>query len=240
MTTPLPSLAGSALLMGSLTLSHHFRGLKQTVKRQWEALSAGVAIAYVFVGVIPELEEHRPTIATSAREGVLDVEKRVYLYALAGFVAFVALNHLRCNGRAETPGPPRFGPTHWVELAGYSLYVLLISYLLVHREDPTLSSLGLFVFAMGFHLCLVDSHLAQRLGSYYDRWGRLLLTISIPLGWGLGMVEALSNSFTSRLFAFVLGGVVVLSAYEELPDDGGRFGWFLGGAFGYAILLMLV
>jgi hypothetical protein len=33
---------------------------------------------------------------------------------------------------------------------------------------------------------------------------------------------------------------VVLSAYEELPADGGRFEWFLGGAFCYAILLMLV
>ena len=241
MTTPvLASLAGSIVLMGSFVLSHHCGCLRATVKRQWEALSAGVAVAYVFIGVIPELEEHRLTIAASAAGSILDVEKRVYMYALAGFVAFVGLNHLRFHGTATTPRSTNSGVTYWVEITGYSLYVLLISYLLVHREDPTLVSLALFVFAMGFHLFMIDSQLAQQLGSPYDRWGRTLLTLSIPMGWGLGIVDALSDSFTSRLFAFVLGGVVVLSAYEELPPDGGRLGWFLGGAFCYAMLLMLV
>lgn len=240
MITPvLPTLVGSIVLMGSLVLSHHCRGLRQTVICQWEALSAGVTVAYVFVSVIPELEEHRPTIAASAG-GVLDAEKRVYLYALAGFVAFVGLNRLRIYDGADTSGRRRCGVVYWVEIAGYSLYVLLISYLLVRREDSTLVSLGLFVFAMGFHLFLIDSHLAQQLGSSYDRGGRLVLTLCVPLGWSLGMIDALADSFTSRLFAFILGGVVVLSAYEELPDDKGRFGWFVGGAFGYAILLMLV
>jgi|SRR5581483_3361339 len=241
MNTPVPaSFAGSVLLMGSFILSHHCRGLRQTVKRQWEALSAGVSIAYMFVSVIPELEDHRPAIAASAAGSVLDVEKRVYVYALAGFLAFVGLNRLRFRSRAEKPGSRGFGVTYWVELAGYSLYVLLIGHLLVHREDPTLVSLALFVFAMGFHLFMIDSQLAQQLGRPYDRWGRILLTLSVPLGWGLGTVDALPVSFTSRLFAFVLGGVVVLSAYEELPTHEGRFGWFLGGAFLYAILLMLI
>ena len=226
--------------MGSFVLSRLCRGLRQSVKRQWEALSAGVSVAYVFVSVIPELEEHRPTIAASAAGSVLDAEKRVYLYALAGFVAFVGLNRLRVHLSADTPGSPRLGVTYCVEIAGYSLYVLLISYLLVHREDSTLVSLALFVFAMGFHLFMIDSQLAHQLGRSYDRWGRVVLTLSIPLGWGLGITDALSDSSSSRLFAFVLGGVVVLSAYEELPAHEGRFGWFLGGAFCYAVLLMLV
>lgn len=241
MITPVPaSSVGTVLLMSSFILSHHSRHLRQTVKRQWEALSAGVAVAYVFIGVIPELEEHRSTIAASAAGNVLDVEKRVYLYALAGFVAFVGLNQLKFHGGANPSTSARSAVTYWLEICGYSLYVLLISYLLVHREDPTLASLGLFVFAMGFHLFMIDSQLAQQLGVSYERWGRIILTLSVPLGWGLGIAAALPGSFTSRLFTFVLGGVVVHSAYEELPADAGRFEWFLSGAFCYAILLMLV
>jgi hypothetical protein len=226
--------------MVSFILSHYCRRLRQTVMRQWEALSAGVAVAYVFIGVIPELEEHKSTIAASAAANGLDVEKRVYLYALAGFIAFVGLNHLKSHGGAYILALARSEVIYWVEICGYSLYVLLISFLLVHREDPTIASLGLFVFAMGFHLFMIDSQLAHQLGPSYDRWGRIILILSVPLGWGLGIAEALPDSFTSRLFAFILGGVVVLSAYEELPSDSGRFGWFLSGAFCYAIILMLV
>ena len=210
------------------------------MKRQWEALSSGVAIAYVFLAVIPELEEHRPTIAASAAGNVLGAEKRVYLYALTGFMAFVGLNRLRCQGTDGKPGTRRFEVMYWVEITGHFVYLSLIGYLLVHRDDSTLISLALYVFAMGFHLFMIDSQLAEQLGRSYDRWGRLLLTFSIPLGWGLGIGDVLSDSLTSRLFAFVLGGVVVLSAYEELPAHHGRFEWFLCGAFGYAMLLLLV
>lgn len=241
MTTPVSvSVAGTVLLMGSLLLSQRCRGLRQTIKWQWQALSAGVAVSYVFVSVIPDLEEHRPTITASAAGSILDSEKRVYLFALAGFVAFVGLRRLRVRVSADTRGSPRSKVTFWIEITGYSLYALVISYLLVRRESSTLVSMGLFVFAMGLHLFMVDGQLVQQLGSSYDRWGRTLLMLGMVLGCGLGLVDFLSASFTSRLFAFVLGGAVVLAAHEELPADEGRFGWFLGGAFCYAIVLMLV
>ena len=108
MTPPVSvSVAGTVLLMGSLLLSQRCRGLRQTIKWQWQALSAGVAVSYVFVSVIPDLEEHRPTITASAAGSILDSEKRVYLFALAGFVAFVGLRRLRVRVTADTRGSPR-------------------------------------------------------------------------------------------------------------------------------------
>ena len=69
----------------------------------------------------------------------------------------------------------------------------------------------------------------------------MLLMASVLVGWMLGIVDALPDSFTSRLFAFVIGAVVVMSASQELPAGESRqFWWFAGGAFCYATVLMLI
>ena len=60
------SFAGVALLVCALVLSHYCRRFTVKIQRMWQALSAGVTVAYVFINVIPELEEHRPIVAGSA------------------------------------------------------------------------------------------------------------------------------------------------------------------------------
>jgi len=229
------TFAGAAVLAGAFALSVFFRRTADRIQRRWQAFSAGVTVAYVFVNIIPELEEHRPTIAASSAGDLLDAEKRVYTWALAGFVTFVGLTRFASQEGSHGKVP------YWGEMTGYSLYTMLIGYLLVHREDPSLLALELFIFAMGLHLFLLDMELAERFRGQYQPWGRVLLMVSVLVGWLLGIWNALPDSFTSRLFAFVIGGVVVLSAHEELPEEGGRpFWWFVGGAICYATLLMLI
>jgi hypothetical protein len=235
------SFAGAALLVCAFVLSHYFCQFTVKIKRVWQALSAGIAVAYMFVNVIPELEEHRPTVAGSATGTILDAEKRIYLWTLAGFVTFVRLSRLPVHSNLNASRTISAKLPFWGAMAGYSLYTLLIGYLLVHREDPSLLSLALFVFAMGLHLFMLDIELVDEFARYYQPRGRMVLMGSVLVGWMLGIADALSDSFTSRLFAFVIGAVVVMSAREELPaGESGRFWWFAGGAFCYATLLMLI
>jgi hypothetical protein len=235
------SFSGAVLLVCAFVLSQYCRPFTVKIKRRWEALSAGVVVAYVFVNVIPELEEHRPIVAGSATSSLLDVEKRIYLWTLAGFVAFVGLRRLPTHLSPHATGTVSAKLPFWGEMAGYSAYTLLIGYLLVHREDTSLLSLGLFVFAMGLHLFMVDIELVDRFARFYQPRGRMLLMASVLVGWVLGLADAFPDSFTSRLFAFVIGAVVVMSAHEELPaEENGQFWWFAGGAFCYATVLMLI
>jgi hypothetical protein len=126
-------------------------------------------------------------------------------------------------------------------MSGFALYMLLIGYLLLHREDASMFSLWLFVLAMGLHIFMVDTQLAEQFAGIYEPKGRILLVSCLLLGWALGAVDALPDSFTSRLFAFVVGGVAITSAHEELSvEETGRFWWFAGGAAFYATLLMLI
>jgi hypothetical protein len=232
------SLVGSLLLASAFVLSRYCRKFTVRIERRWHALSAGVAVAYVFVSVMPELEEHRPAVSESAIGALLDIEKRIYLWALAGFVAFAGLSRLRTAPASE---PRKLAQWYSGTIAGYALYVLVIGYLLVRREDATILSLGLYVFAIGLHLFMMDTELSEQFEHRYEPWGRVLLACCVLLGWALGIAEALSDSATARLFAFLAGGVLITSVHAAShAEEGPRFWWFVGGAAAYATVLMLV
>ena len=85
-------------------------------------------------------------------------------------------------------------------------------------------------------LSLVREH-----GHAYRRRGRWLLAASVLAGWLTSAAAPVAKAVISRLFAFVAGGVVMTSMNEELPREReGRFWWFVLGAAGYAIVLLMV
>jgi hypothetical protein len=235
------SFCGILLLSSAFVAAHYCHRFTVKMKRRWQALSAGVAMAYVFVNVMPELEEHRPIVANSVSWTLLDAEKRIYLWALTGFIAFAGLSRLRFVVSVNGDRSDRGGILYWGAMTGWGIYMMLIGYLLLHREDATMLSLWLFVSAMGLHILMMDNQLVERFEGVYEPWGRRFLVACLLIGWAMGSVDALPDSLTSRLFAFVVGGVVITSAHEELSfEEGGRFGWFVAGAGAYATLLMLI
>jgi hypothetical protein len=240
MSAPL-TFAGALLLSGAFLLARYCRRFTDRIKHRWQALSAGVAVAYVFVNVIPELEEHRPIVAGTAMELVLSAEKRIYLWALAGCIVFAGLRRLEYHKPGDPRESNRATLVYRGVMAGYSLYTLLLGYLLTHREDDTLLSLELFVFAMGLHLFMLDHELVEKFDCRYAQLGGYLLASCVLLGWLLGSLHAFPDSLTYRLFAFIVGGVVISAAHEELPgEENGRYLWFVGGAGFYATLLLLI
>jgi hypothetical protein len=236
--TALITFLGVLVLSSAFPLAYYSSRLTRRIKRRWESLSAGVAVAYMFVSVLPELAEHQPYV-TAATGSLLSAEKRIYIWALAGFVAFAGLNELRFKqGGRNAEGA---GPVFWGKLTGFALYALLIGYLLVHREDPSQLSLWLYVGAMGLHMFMLDVVMAEEFESLYTAWGRVALAACVFLGWALGSVNALPDAVTSRLFALILGGVTITSAHEELrAERGGHFWWFVSGAAAYATILLLI
>jgi len=232
------SFAGSLLVAGAIVLSRYCSKLTLQIERRWHALSSGVVVAYVFVSIMPELEEHRSAVAESSIGMLLDTEKRIYLWALAGFLVFAALSRLRS---VTWDGVRRTGWLYSGTMLGYSLYVLLIGYLLVRREDTSLLSLLLYVFSIGLHLFMVDGELAEQFRHPYESGGRWLLVASVLLGWALGVANIFADSITSRLFAFLAGGVLITAVHAEVrAEEGPRFWWFVGGAAAYAAILMLI
>jgi hypothetical protein len=233
------SFAGALWLSAAFLFARLSRRLTSKIKRMWEALSAGVAVAYVFVNVLPELEEHGTIISQSGLGALLNADKRVYLWALAGFITFARLN----GPRAALPGIPQSHRvrSYWTAMARFAPYMLLMGYLLVSRETASETALFVYVLAMSLHIFMLDIETAEQFGRLYEPKGRATLASCVLAGWILGATGALPSGLTSRLFAFFLGGVMIISAHEEISTEGGRmFWWFVGGASVYACVLMLI
>ncbi len=78
---------------------------------------------------------------------------------MAGRTAFYGLESFAktTRGQSREGTDATFGaPLFWVHVASFSLYNLLIGYLLVHREEPRIASLLLYFFAMATHLLALD------------------------------------------------------------------------------------
>jgi hypothetical protein len=234
----------AALMLGAVyaVVGRSARSDDKGRKRRWISVAAGVSVAYVFVDVIPELAVRHASFVKASGEGLLFAEQRIYLGALAGFVVFYGLEHIvlasRTRGRLHA-GDGAGDAVYWLELAGFAAYSWLIGYLLVERATAGAIALALYAVAMALHFYVVGHSLREEHGRAYDRAGRWVLTASVLAGWFVGAITHMPETFLSRLFALLVGGVVITSVRAELPREGeGQFWPFCLGAAGYALLLM--
>ncbi len=232
------SLAAVHLSAGRL------RALDRIPRSRWLSFGGGVSVAYVFVHMLPELDERQAAFETvGAFAGFLD--RHVYLVALAGFAAFYGLERLARQSRdgehvagAETTTSE---PVFWIHVGSFGLYNVLVGYLLVHRPDPAPVDLFLFTAAMGLHFLVNDYGLRHHHRVAYRHVGRWLLAAGVVAGWALGATVTVSEIAISVPIAFLSGGVMLNVIKEELPEErASRFWAFAFGAAGYAALLLVV
>jgi zinc transporter ZupT len=238
-------LLGALLICAVYAAGGLTKPLAHGFGRKWTSFAAGVSVAYVFEEILPELEVQKQSFIGSMVERPLFAEKRVYVFALLGFVLFAGLEHIRRRLRAPRSGsrwPDAYNLGH---LAAMGLYNVVIGYLLAGRAEPNPEehperSVAAYVLAMSLHVMILDHQLSEAHSWVYERWGRSWLAGCVLGGWFLGTTEHLSEAAFSRLFAVIAGGVVFTSANEELPtDSAGRFLWFVLGAALYGGILLV-
>lgn len=233
-----------ALLLGGVYLScNHIHRFTALFRRRWLSFSSGVSVAYVFVDVLPELELQRRAMAPSVLGAALFPEKRIYLFALLGFLVFYGLARLALARETEARAghaAGAFDTRLWLHVSSFVLYNLLIGHLLVDRAAAGGLALGSYVVAMALHIVVVDQELVTELGAAYGsglRWG---LAASVVTGCLIAVSGWIPVAVFSRFYAFIAGGVVILSAKSEMPQGtGGRFSWFLMGAALTATVLLV-
>jgi hypothetical protein len=163
----------------------------------------------------------------------------IYFVALAGFLLFYALDHLRQNLREAVPAGEGGGPAFRIHLGGFTAYVLLMAYLLVRNLDDAPAATVLYAVAIAFHFKSIDHSLDVEHGHEYQRVGRFVLGGAALLGWGLGLLFALPQDVLALLMAFVSGAIIVNSAIMELPaEKRGRFWPFVTGGLVYGLVLL--
>jgi hypothetical protein len=222
------------LLIGRLTF------LRAIPRSRWLSAAGGVAVAYVFLHVLPELAAGQATLREHLGTPGALVERHVYLLALLGLAVFYGLERMVRTARRSAAADGSAAPgVFWLHLGSFALYNVLLSYLLLHREDQTLSGLLLYFVAIGLDLVTSDFGLRQDDPGPYERVGRWVLAAAVAAGWTLGVLIAVPEPAIAALFAFLAGGVVLNVLKEELPEDReSRFSTFALGAGGYAVVLL--
>jgi hypothetical protein len=235
---------GAALLFAAIFLfGGRVHPLRPWVSdRSIISFSAGMAAAYVFIHLMPEMHAARQAFTESASEStsiVLRFEgKAIYFLALVGFMAFYGLEHLRARV-SEATELDQTGLAFRIQIGGFAAYVWVMSYLLVNSlEGVTLSPLW-YAVAITFHLLTIEHDLREEYGDAYRRVGRWVLAGMCLFGWGVGQLMPLPPYALALLVAFVSGAVIMNSAVTELPSEkNGRFLPFLLGGLVYGLILL--
>ena len=240
--TPLILETGAAALLFAAVFAfggrvHPFRSLVRD-RRTVISFGAGMSVAYVFVHLMPELHGVRSAFAESMSTVVRYEGMAIYFVALAGFLLYYGLDHLRARA-GETGEGQEDGAAFRRHVGGFAVYVGLIAYLLVRSLEETKASTAEYAVAIAFHFLAVDHGLRSEDGVAYDRFGRWALAAMSLAGWGAGLLLPLPQAVVALLVAAVSGAVIVNTCIAELPrEKDGRFAPFTIGALLYGLLLL--
>jgi hypothetical protein len=231
---------------GLLALVHLFGGQLRFLQAQprsiWLSLGGGISVAYVFIHLLPELQQHQQTLRQAFSSALASLHHHAYLIALLGLTVFYGLERLalrdrrqRQNAGEETTSPAVF----WISMGSFTVYNGLIGYLLVEQVRVGAGNLYLFTGAMGLHFIVNDYGLREHHQARHRHIGRWLLSAAVLLGAVLGMYREVPAVLVSALIVFLAGGVILNVLKEELPAEReSSFGAFAVGTAGYAALLL--
>lgn len=213
---------------------HDYKASAQTLS----SIGSGMSAAYVFVHVMPELAKVRLAFVASVSVPLQFEGMAIYLVALIGFLCFFALNNLYYSVRSRHG---ELESAFRLQLGGFSIYVLLMGYLLSHHLEQNPPPFFLFASAIALHFVAVARMLQYQFGERYRTFGRYLLAVASLLGWLAGMLFTLPHYLLAIMVAIVSGGIVMNSTFMELTEDHPSriFPFILGGLLYGLVLLPL-
>jgi zinc transporter ZupT len=174
------SLAATVLLAASFVLGGRLKIGLERHRRRWLSFGAGIATAYVFVHLLPELSRVQEIFfKATADRGLPFPESRVYTSALAGFILMYGLEHLvswsRKRQEGETEGEEEGNLVSWAHVGGFSLYSALVSYTMARESERGIPFLIFYLVAMSLHFLGTDHALRREYARWYDSRGKWIL-----------------------------------------------------------------
>lgn len=247
------ALALAVVLAGLHLAAPRIRGLPLVPERATASFAGGLAVAYVFLHLLPEIAEGNEAIGGALRDDLAPtplVELGIFLVALTGFAVFYGLQRL-ADRRAPAPAraargstPPAEEPlgVYRLHLGAFAVYNALITYTMALRLQTGVAFALLFTVAMGLHFVLTDRSMEEHYPQRFRRRGRVVLAGALLAGWLLDALLAPTSTLLVAVLTAFLGGSILLNVVKEELPSGGRssYPWFLTGLLLYAGLLALV
>lgn len=231
---PLKSLLAVALFALVHLFANQARRFDHFFHSRLLSIGGGIAIAYVFVDILPKLSRHEPIIAKFVRSFFPYFERHVYIMALLGFLLFFIIDRAKNKAKSNNI-------FFYLSLSSYALLNLLIGYAVVDIDNPEVKPLLLFSIAIALHYFVNDYALSETLGFKYDHLAKWILVAALFFGWLLGLIYTLPAAAVGLVSAFIGGGIIMNVTRHELPNDHPHsLPAFLISAAVYTIILLSI
>ncbi len=179
------------------------------------SFGGGMAIAYVFLHLLSELEKGHEVLGHA-----------VHGIALAGFVGFSAAEYwIHRREEGATVGKLK------LHIALQFIYNWLLIYMLPEAVDAGLGYAFLLAAALGLHLASTDYALRADFPREFQSWGRWVLAAGLAAGWVTDLFYEPVDPYVADTWTALLAGFLMCNVFrDEAPDPhNSRFGWFVAG-----------
>ena len=218
-TSPLLSLGMVLALALVHLLTGRVRLLSHNMDSPWLSASAGVAIGYVFIYLLPKLADMKYGLAGDGYASF--IERHFFVFVMLGFLVYYKVGW--ASAAANVPEHWR-GAARLAHRSGFIGYNLMLGYTVTAFKNPDIVAALLAVALLGFHLMGIDHHLRHARPRSFDRQVRYLLAASLVVGWVFGVTTDLSDEAVALWTAILAGSMLMMVLKEELPGDlGGHF-----------------
>jgi len=209
--------------------------------RTFISFAGGVAVAYVFLHMLPDLVEYNKPIGVFLIQNSLLTqfsELMIYIVALAGFLLYYGLELAAENHAHKSNADWTIYSLH---LFMFCLYNFLITYTMSLRAADSITATILFTFAMALHFVLTDRKFSKLYPKRFNYQGRFILMLALLIGWIFSVIFDPVNVMVAAFMLAFLAGSVLLNVFrEEFPKSGlVSYCWFSGGTFVIALILVL-
>lgn len=192
------------------------------------SFSGGMAITYVFLHLLPELEQGDVSLGRFP----------IHIVALIGFLLFYGAQRWIWS-QTQDDSQELNKRAFWLQMLFISSYNFLLIYSIPEQFEQSIPFAFIYVLAMSLHLLSTDHHLSEHYKHLFDRQGRYVLIAAVVCGLVTDLfAEAANRTFSNTLTALLTGFLMFNIFKEELPDHKEtRFVWFLSGVVFYIFLL---
>ncbi len=224
----LGTLATIVLVLALLHLGlPRFRGWLERKERLVGSVGGGLMSAYVFLHLLPELDEGQAVIGRS-----------IYGIALLGFLLFDGIERWAWTRTkdAEPEARRKASFPHRVVLAaGYNFLIL---YSLPEAIYDSYLVVYLMLLTFVLHLVHVADSLSGLDEHAYDRWGRHVLVLGLVAGAALHAAAPPSLRVVNVSTALLSGSILFTVFKEQLGEyEKTSYRMYLGGVLAYFCIL---
>ena len=232
--------------------SHRIYGFSKRYKKRILSFSGGVASAYVFLDLLPLIENadpHLHAILGNSPLITIFLEKAIFGVAFIGFLVFFVLEYMALKSRGyqaqqttrslEETNASR--NVFFLHIGLTAVVSLIICYSLRFEILTTGMGVAVYTIALSLHFFISDRSMEEHYGALYVKYGRYLLALMPLLGWSLSILFPERTSEAYVLLAFIAGAVLFNVIKDEVPNSGtGKPVSFFTGALLYSGLILIL